>query len=131
MHHYVGATTMLIESGAEMRGRMKREPVQPGSFKVLLCLLLGLAIVHGAKQTLSLNSTCQPVSAVWLLGPQLKWPYALIAETETLLSAKARMFNIYLISTAGVAPEDINRCLQCAPRALSQALLWCCFELCM
>ena len=27
MHHYVGATTMLIESGAEMRGRMTREPV--------------------------------------------------------------------------------------------------------
>ena len=28
MHHYVGATTMLIESGAEMRGRMTREPVR-------------------------------------------------------------------------------------------------------
>lgn len=27
MHHYVGATTMLIESGAEMRGRKTREPV--------------------------------------------------------------------------------------------------------
>ena len=70
------------------------------------------------------------VSLSWcrLPGPQLKWPYALIAETETLLSAKARMFNIYLISTAGVAPEDINRCLQCAPRALSQLLAlvcWC------
>ena len=63
MHHYVGATTMLIESGAEMRGRMKREPVQPPSSKLPLCLLLGLAVLHGAKQTPPLNSTCQSVSA--------------------------------------------------------------------
>ncbi len=62
MHHYVGATTMLIESGAEMRGRMKREPVQPRSSEVLFYLLLDLAVLHRAKQ-MPLNSTYQPVSA--------------------------------------------------------------------
>ena len=34
MHHYVGATTMLIESGAEMRGRKTREPVRALSLLV-------------------------------------------------------------------------------------------------
>ena len=28
MHHYVGATTMLVEAGAELRGRMTRAPVR-------------------------------------------------------------------------------------------------------
>jgi hypothetical protein len=27
MHHFVGATTFLVESGAEMRGRQQRTPV--------------------------------------------------------------------------------------------------------
>lgn len=30
------------------------------------------------------------------------------------LRAACRMFNIYMISTAGVADEDIDKCLQCA-----------------
>ena len=31
MHHYVGATTLLVESGAELRGRQSRAPVSGNS----------------------------------------------------------------------------------------------------
>ena len=49
-----------------------------------------------------------------------------------LLRAACRMFNIYMISTAGVADEDIDKCLQCArpfwliliPAGDAESVLW-------
>jgi hypothetical protein len=44
----------------------------------------------------------------------LEWPLALVVDGKSLLSSKARLTNIQLISTAGIAPADLAHCLECA-----------------
>ena len=44
----------------------------------------------------------------------LAWPLALVVDGKSLLSSKARLTNIQLISTAGIAPADLAHCLECA-----------------
>ena len=39
MHHFVGATTFLVESGAEMRGRQQRAPVSAIPYASSLSIL--------------------------------------------------------------------------------------------
>jgi len=52
----------------------------------------------------------------------LAWPLALVVDGKSLLSSKARLTNIQLISTAGIAPADLAHCLECAHLPRQSAL---------
>ena len=67
MHHYVGATTMLIESGAEMRGRMTREPVSAltlpsGRGPTAVCVYSTAELLNAAYSTSGMSCPVEVLS---------------------------------------------------------------------
>ncbi|KAK9842080.1 hypothetical protein WJX81_007607 [Elliptochloris bilobata] len=123
------------------------EQLKPGQTKNVMALLASPYPLNGSVVVINqtaqiINETGNPVplsevyvhhyvsSTTFLLGSgaelrgqmtrqPLEWPLALVVDTQSVSGTKARLTNILLISTAGIAPEDLAQCLECPCKDIS------------